>query len=97
MNKDREKTKEDLGHPENMLHTRIDEVGGNVEDVELGELDLEGIEKTCDNLKTWYIPFIQLVLFRESLIKTKGSRGLRVVSDSMKRGEGKQRGRRTNS
>jgi hypothetical protein len=34
-----------------------EEVGGNVEDMELGELDLEGIEKECDNLKDGYIPF----------------------------------------
>ena len=57
--------------------------------MELEELDLEGIEKACDNLKTGYIPFNQLVLFKEALIKTKGSRGLGVVSDSMKGGERK--------
>ena len=56
--------------------------------MELGELDLEGIEKACDNLKTRYIPFNQIVLFKEALIKTKGSRGLGVVLDSMKGGEG---------
>ena len=44
-----------------------------MEDMELGELDLEGIEKACDNLKTGYIPFNQLVLLKEALIKSKGS------------------------
>lgn len=31
--------------------------GGNGEDMELGELDLEGIEKACENLQEGYIPF----------------------------------------
>ena len=56
--------------------------------MELGELDLEGIEKVCDNPKTEYIPFSQSVLLKEALIKSKGLRGLGVVSDSMKGGEG---------
>lgn len=34
------------------------EVGeGNGEEMELGELDLEGIEKAFENLKEEYIPF----------------------------------------
>ena len=69
----------------------------DVEDMDLGELDLEGIEKAYDNPKTWYIPFNQITLLKEALIKNKGVRGLGVVSDSMKGGEGKRRGRRSNS
>ena len=65
--------------------------------MELGELDLEGIEKACDNPKTGYIPFSQIALLKEVLIKTKGVRGLGVLSDSMKGGEGKRRGRWSNS
>lgn len=65
--------------------------------MELGELDLEGIEKASDNLKDAYIPFKRLVLFKEDLIKSKGARGLGVVSDSMKGGEGKHGGRKTNA
>ena len=45
---------------------------GNGEEMEMGELDLEGIEKACENLKEEYILVQQLVLFKESLIKTKG-------------------------
>ena len=63
----------------------------------MGELDLEGIEKACENLKEGYIPFRQPVLFKEALIKTKGVRSLGVASESMKGGEGKCRGRRTNA
>ena len=58
--------------------------------MELGELDLEGIEKACDNPKTGYIPFSQIALLKEVLIKTKGVQGLGVVLDSMKGGEGKR-------
>ena len=61
----------------------------DVEDMELGELDLEGIEKACANPKTGYISFNQIDLLKEALMKTKGVRGLGVVSDSMKGGEGK--------
>ena len=57
--------------------------------MELGELDLEGIEKSCANPKTEYISFSQIVLLKEALIKSKVARGLGVVSDSMKGGEGK--------
>ena len=62
--------------------------------MELGELDLEGIEKACENLKEEYIPFRQLVLFKEALIKTKGVQNLGIASESMKGGEGKCRGRK---
>ena len=55
-----------------------------VEDMELGELDLEGIEKACDNPKIGYIPFRQIALLKEALIKSKGARGLGVVLESMK-------------
>ena len=65
--------------------------------MELGELDLEGIEKACKNLKEEYICFRQLVLFKEALIKTKGVRNLGITSKLMKGGEGKHKGRRTNA
>ena len=66
------------------------------EDMELGELDLEGIEKACDDPKDGYIPFNHIILLQEALIKTKGARGLGVVTESMKGGENKRRGRRSN-
>jgi hypothetical protein len=74
-------------HLERMIQIGIQEVEGNVEDMELDELDLEGIEKAYDNLKTGYIPFNQLVLFKEALIKSKGAQGMGVVFDSMKGGK----------
>ena len=82
--KDTEQIDEEPIHLEKMEHVGTKEVGGNVEYMELGELDLEGIEKAYDNLKTGYIPFNQLLLFKQDLIKSKGSRGLGVVFDSMK-------------
>ena len=43
-----------------------------VEDMDLGEMDLEGIEKACDNPKTGYISFNQIALLKEAIIKSKG-------------------------
>jgi hypothetical protein len=63
----------------------------------LGEMDFEGIEKAYENLEDGYIPFRQLALFKESLIKSKGARGSGVFLDPMKGGEGKCMGRRTNA
>jgi hypothetical protein len=80
---------EDPKEGDNIIQKERAEGGGNREDMDLGDLDLEGIEKACENFKDGYIPFQQLVLFKESLIKTKGARGLGVVSESMKGGEGK--------
>lgn len=78
-----------------------DEVGAEeavslTKDMELGELHLEGLEKVCENPKEGYIPFTQIILLQEALIKTKGSRGLGVVPESMKGGESKHRGSRSN-
>jgi len=88
---------EEPQHLEATKQTGTEEIEVDVEDMELGELDLEGIEKACANPKTGYITFSHIALLKEALIKTKGVRGLRVVSDSMNRGEGKCRGRQINS
>ena len=69
----------------------------NIEEMEIGELDLEGIEKACDNLQEEYIPLKQIALLQESLIKTKGARGLGIAPEPMKGGETKRRGRRPNA
>lgn len=97
LRKTTEQMDENPKHSEGIPQTDNVEGGGNVDDMELGEFDLEGIENACDNLKDGYIPLRQLVLFKEALIKSKGTRGLGVVSDPMKGGEGKRRGRRTNA
>ena len=47
-----------------MEQTETKEVGVVVEDMELGELDLEGIEKACDNPKIVYITFNQIALLK---------------------------------
>lgn len=65
--------------------------------MDFGDLDLDGIEKACDNLTNGYIPFEQIALLQEAIIKTKGVRGLGVVSEPMKGGESKKRGRRPNA
>ena len=65
--------------------------------MEIGELDLDGIEKACDNLLEEYIPSEQIALLQEALIKTKGARGLGIALEPMKGGEAKRRGRRPNA
>ena len=65
--------------------------------MEIGELDLDGIEKACDNLLEEYIPLEQIDLLQEALIKTKGVRGLGIAPKPMKGGEAKRRGRRPNA
>ena len=66
------------------------------EDMELGDLDLDGIEKACHSLTNGYIPFEQITLLQEAIIKTKGVRGLGVVSEPMKGKESKKSGWRPN-
>lgn len=57
--------------------------------MELGELDLDGIEKACNNPKIGYIAFSKIALLKEELIKSKEVHDLGVISESMKGGEGK--------
>ena len=63
-----------------------------IKDMELGESDLDGIEKAYDNPTNGYIPFEEITLLKEAIIKTKGVRGLGVVVEPMKGGEGRRRG-----
>lgn len=67
------------------------------EEMDLGEPDLDGIEKACDNLSEGYIPAEQITLLQEAIVKTKGVRGLGVVFEPMKGGEGKKRGQCPNA
>ena len=69
----------------------------STEEMEIGELDLDGIEKACDNLTEEYIPFEQIALLQEAIIKTKGSLGLGIAPEPIKGGENKRRGRRPNA
>ena len=75
----------------------MEEQENNIEEMEIGELDLDGIEKSYDNLLEEYIPSKQITLLEEALIKTKGARGLGIALEPMKGGEAKRRGRRPNA
>lgn len=75
----------------------MEEQENNIEEMEIGELDLDGIEKACDNLQEEYIPSEQIAPLQEALIKTKGARGLGIAPEPMKGGEAKRRGRRPNA
>lgn len=72
--KQAEKEKHDLN-----VQKELDSTGpgmgdqeNNTEEMEIGELDLDGIDKACDTLSEEYIHFEQIALLQEALIKTKG-------------------------
>jgi hypothetical protein len=56
--KTQEETEGNPRHLADMEYIETKEIVAVVEDMKLGELDLERVEKTCDYPKTGYIPFI---------------------------------------
>ena len=44
------------------ISSRMGDQENSTEEMEIGELDLDGIEKACDNLTKEYIPFEQIAL-----------------------------------
>ena len=78
--------------------TQVDEgQGEETEDMDIWELYLYGIEQACANPKSGYIPFQQVAPLREAIIKSKSSKTLGVVSESLKFSKGKIRVRRSNA
>ena len=76
-----------------------DEVG----DIELGELDLDSIEEACANKGVGYIPFRQVQLLQEAILKLKPSPKLGVGGTNLKeirkkfKETGTRRGRKTDN
>ena len=52
--------------------------------MDIGELDLEGIEKSCAEKDKGYVPQEQVSLLKESILKTKTSNSLGINSRSFK-------------
>lgn len=94
---EKEKTKPPPQKERNPIGPRMEEQEINIEEMEIRELDLDGIEKACDNLLEEYIASEQIALLQEALIKTKGARGLGIAPEPMKGGEAKRRRRRLNA
>lgn len=76
---DREKTdgktppkKQLEGEQQKRIAVELEETKIAGEDMDLGELDLDGIEKAYDDPKIGYIPFTQIALLKEEIIKSKG-------------------------
>ena len=55
-----------------------------VEDMDLGELDLEGIEKACTEKDKGYVPQEQVILLKEAILKARTSNLLGIISGSHK-------------
>lgn len=60
------------------------------EDMEIGELDLDGIEKACKDSVEGYIPCQQVSLLREAIIKSKMIKYLGVMTKKRKYVDEKQ-------
>ena len=71
--------------------------GEEAEHMDIGELDLDGINQASAEAKLGYRPFQQVALLREAIIKSKSSNTLGVVSKSLKVFKGKRRGRQNNA
>ena len=72
------------------------------EEMDIGDLDLEGIEKACSDKALGYVPQEQVSLLKEAILKAKFSNSLGIHSSSFKEtkkyGEdsGKKPGRKSN-
>ena len=72
------------------------------EEMDISELDLEGIEKSCSDNVKGYVPQEQVSLLKEAILKAKFSSSLGINSGSFKEtkksGEdnGKKPGRKSN-
>ena len=44
------------------------EIGDEVEDMDIGDLDLEGIEKSCTNVEKGYVLQEQVILLKEAIL-----------------------------
>ena len=68
-----------------------------VKDMDLGELDLEGIEKACTKKYKGYIPQQEVSLLNEAIFKSRSSNLLGISSGSHKetKKKAKEHGRKT--
>jgi len=81
-----------LSHKGEGVHVRDTNMQGeDEEDMEVGELNLEEIEKACMNPKEGYIPTQQVTLLREAIIKVKKVKSLGVTPKQKKYQEGKRK------
>ena len=54
------------------------------EDMDLGELDLDGIEQVCERQGTCYVPQEKFYLLQNAIIKVKAQNHLGIMDGSMK-------------
>ena len=62
--------------------------------MELGDLDLEGLEVACYTKLPEHIPSQQVSLLEKEIIKMKTVNFLRITSESLKDPDGKKKGKK---
>lgn len=94
-NQEPRQVKEITQHPENIHVVEegteegyLDMQEEDGKDMEFSDLDLEGLEKSCDDLKEGYIPSQQVMLLHESIINSKMIKTLGVMTANKKESEG---------
>ena len=60
------------------------ETGDEAEDMDIGDLDLEGIENACADLGKGYVPQEQVILLKEAILRARASNQLGISSGSHK-------------
>ena len=81
-----EDTKETNNNESTLTETKGDEM-------ELGDLDLEGLEVACSAKLPEHIPSQQVSLLEKEIIKMKTMNFLRITSESLKDLDGKKKGK----
>ena len=69
---------------EDMDILQQEEALDEIEDMDIGELDLEGIEKSFSKKDKGYVPQEQVSLLKESILKAKTSNSLGISLESFK-------------
>ena len=82
-----EDTKETNRNENTLTETEGDEM-------ELGDLDLEGLEVACSAKLPEHIPSQQVSLLEKEIIKMKTVNFLRITSESLKDPDGKKKGKK---
>ena len=60
------------------------EIGNKAKDMDVGDLDMEGIKKACADVGKGYVPQEQVILLKESILQVRASNQLRISSRSHK-------------
>ena len=66
------------------------------EEMEIGDIDLDGLEVACSEKVPEQIPFQQVTLLEKTIIQEKAMKFLGVAAESLKDPDGKKKGKKKN-